>query len=321
MAAESQPSRNPCANESHVPWKDPKFFNGVDRVRKACNVPDSDREDDAMIGMLLDRFKWDHDKVVEMYTKSMNRRAELGMSEIKEHIVSHKLKLEDFPHHTDVGTVIPIFASISLERQTPAPAKTSPPGTDANTSASSPASPVIGCYEMRYGQGQDQDEPESLRVTPADFTKYMLYVTQWRWIQCENYARQHGELGFWSMVHDLSCPQGFLSVWSKARKVINNYISPVEEACSGLFPPMVQKILIVNVPRFFSPIWSIISMMLPEQHKERIVLLSTSKTTAAELSKYMPEKHLPPHVREQSDSLPPAIDVPPAADLPPSKAG
>jgi hypothetical protein len=54
-----------------------------------------------------------------------------------------------------------------------------------------------------------------------------LYVTQWRWIQCERYARAHGVLGFWSMVHDLSCPTGFMSLWSKARTVFNNYLKPV----------------------------------------------------------------------------------------------
>ena len=98
----------------------------------------------------------------------------------------------------------------------------------------------------------------------------------------------------------------------------------MEEACGGLFPPMVQKILIVNVPSLFSPVWSVlprqprrhpaptrrltstrpvlwarsvIAAFLPAQHKERIVMLTASKTTAAEMSKYMPAEHLPPHVR------------------------
>ena len=61
--------------------------------------------------------------------------------------------------------------------------------------------------------------------------------------------------------------QGFFSLWSKARNVFNKYLSPVDEACSGLFPPMVQKILVINVPRIFAPFWSVISMVLPEQHK------------------------------------------------------
>ena len=106
----------------------------------------------------------------------------------------------------------------------------------------------------------------------------------------------------------------------------------------------------INVPRLFSPVWSIISMLLPEvhfnccsvtvtvhhyhcycygccprctpahsrrhwggawgreilyrflgqAHKERIVLLSTSKSTREELSKYMPERHMPPHIRNDT---------------------
>lgn len=43
--------------------------------------------------------------------------------------------------------------------------------------------------------------------------------------------------------------------------------SQVEEACGGLFPPMVQKILIINVPTLFSPVWSVVSAFLPQQHK------------------------------------------------------
>ena len=65
-------------------------------------------------------------------------------------------------------------------------------------------------------------------------------------------------------------------------------MTPVEEACAGLFPPMVQKILIINVPRLFAPVWSVISYMLPEHHKERIVLLTTAKTSTEELKKARP---------------------------------
>jgi len=277
-----------------VPWKDAKLAAGVEEVRSQFKLADHEREDDAMIGMLVDRFQHDHEKVVEMYRKSLDRRKELGLAQIKEHIVTQQLKLDDFPHHAEVGRVIPIFASTSLERPKP------PPGGEAGPSAAR-VPPVIGCYEMRYGQGSADDEAP---VSPADFTKYMLYVTQWRWLQCEAYVQRHGELGFWSMVHDLSCPAGFLSVWSRARHVFREYMGPVEEACSGLFPPMVQKILIVNVPRLFSPVWSIISAFLPEAHKERIVLLSTSNTTAEELSKYMPYEHLPPHVLPAAETLP-----------------
>ena len=52
---------------------------------------------------------------------------------------------------------------------------------------------MIGSYELRYGQG---DNTTSELVTPAEFTTYMLFVTQWRWIQCERYTRRHGELGW-----------------------------------------------------------------------------------------------------------------------------
>ena len=74
-------------------------------------------------------------------------------------------------------------------------------------------------------------------------------------------------------------------------------MTPVEEACAGLFPPMVQKILIINVPRLFGPAWSLISSLLPQHHKERIVLLTTGKTTYEEISKYMPSDQMPGHLR------------------------
>lgn len=54
--------------------------------------------------------------------------------------------------------------------------------------------------------------------------------------------------GFWSMIHDCSCPAGYASLWSRMRSLLGAYMPPVEEACAGLFPPMVQKILIINVP-------------------------------------------------------------------------
>ena len=75
------------------------------------------------------------------------------------------------------------------------------------------------------------------------------------------------------------------------------YMPPVEEACAGLFPPMVQKILIINVPRIFKPAWSVISSLLPKHHQDRIVLLTTSYTNADEVGKYVPAKHLPPHLK------------------------
>lgn len=67
-------------------------------------------------------------------------------------------------------------------------------------------------------------------LTPAQFTRYMVYVTQWRWLQCEDYIRCHGELGFWSMIHDCSCPQGYVSLWTRMRSLLGQYMPPVEEA-------------------------------------------------------------------------------------------
>lgn len=90
-------------------------------------------------------------------------------------------------------------------------------------------------------------------ITPDQFAKYMMYVTQWRWLQCERYAHAHGRVGYWSMIHDLSCPQGFFALWYKARAVFSSYMRPCNEACGGLFPPMVQKILVINVPRLCMP--------------------------------------------------------------------
>ena len=82
----------------------------------------------------------------------------------------------------------------------------------------------------------------------------------------------------------------------------------LSQACSGLFPPMVQKILIINVPRLFGPVWSVISPFLPQHHKDRIVLLTTSATSAEEVSKYVPGEHLPPHLKEGRPAGP---DTPP----------
>ena len=44
----------------------------------------------------------------------------------------------------------------------------------------------------------------------------------------------------------------------------------------------------------------ILYRFLGQAHKERIVLLSTSKSTREELSKYMPERHMPPHIRNDT---------------------
>jgi uncharacterized protein (UPF0248 family) len=95
------------AAASSVPWKDPKFFEGVEKVRSMCNVSAADREDDAIIGMMLDRFKWDYAKSAEMYTLSVKRRQELGMPKIKHDIISRDLRLEEFPHHQAVMCAAP----------------------------------------------------------------------------------------------------------------------------------------------------------------------------------------------------------------------
>ena len=90
----------------------------------------------------------------------------------------------------------------------------------------------------------------------------------------------------------------YVSLWSRMRSLLGQYMPPVEEACGGLFPPMVQKILIINVPRVFAPAWAVISRLLPQHHKDRIVLLTTATTSAAEVGKYVPEQHIPTHLRE-----------------------
>ena len=250
---------------------------------------------------LLDRYGWDEKKVCELYRKSVARRSELGLAKVKADIVDKDLKLETLPHAAEVKQVIAVNGMTSLEK----PSSASTAGAECVVDGKQVAyGDVIGCYELRYGHGQGAGSANAAStdggdpVTPQQFTQYMVYVTQWRWLQCENYIRRHGELGFWSMIHDCSCPAGYVSLWSRMRNLLGQYMPPVEEACAGLFPPMVQKILIINVPRIFSPMWSVIAQFLPQHHKDRIVLLSTSYTSAAEVSKYVPESHMPKHLRE-----------------------
>ena len=249
-----------------VQWKDPRFQPAIDRVRSACGFNSNDREDDPMIGMLLDRFSWDENRTCEMYRKSVQRRMELGLEKMKRDIMRDDLNLDQLPHAADVRRVVSINGTSSLDKATAVKG-----GADSKDAAvlidgkHVAYGDVIGCYEMRYGHGRPDDgsagsglageAAEKQPVTPAQFTQYMLYVTQWRWLQCEHYIRRHGELGFWSMVHDCSCPQGYMSLWSSMRTLLKQYMPPVEEACAGLFPPMVQKILIINVPRVFGPAW------------------------------------------------------------------
>jgi len=314
VAAEApEPAASPKKARTDFPpvaWKDPRFQPAIDSVRSACGFASSDREDDPMIGMLLDRYSWDEQRVCELYRKSVQRRHELGLEKVKREIVSEKLALEQLPHAAEVRQVISINGTSSVDKV----AKTAAARDDVLIDGKQVAyGDVIGCYEMRYGHGTGSQaggggggglgsvSDRSLAeppVTPDMFTRYMVYVTQWRWLQCEEYIRRHGELGFWSMIHDCSCPAGYIALWSRMRSLLGQYMPPVEEACAGLFPPMVQKILIINVPRVFSPIWSVVARFLPQHHKDRIVLLSTSYTSAEEVSKYVPEAHMPPHLRE-----------------------
>ena len=100
--------------------------------------------------------------------------------------------------------IIPIFSSASLARPTapPTPTRAAAGASDAAgdaeaeataaaAAAASPRAPgdVIGCYEMRHGQGEsDGQDPDAMPITPDQFATYMMYVTQWRWLQCERYA-------------------------------------------------------------------------------------------------------------------------------------
>ena len=288
---------------------------------------------------LLDRYSWDEKRVVELYRRSVERRKDLGMDAVKREIQRDNLQLDSLPHAKEVRSVISVNGSSSLEKVVKSPRGGSGSdgvGIDGKQVA---YGDVIGCYEMRYGHGKpatgagggglaSTSSSESNAVSPDQFTRYMVYVTQWRWLQCEDYIRRHGELGFWSMIHDCSCPAGYISLWSRMRSLLYQYMPPVEEACAGLFPPMVQKILIINVPRIFGPMWSVLSSLLPKHHKDRIVrirtaqqrsstagkaalplhthtlhlslqvLLTTSYTSAEEVSKYVPEAHMPNHLKE-----------------------
>lgn len=288
-------------SSAKVAWKDPRFEPAIAAVRTACGLSTQNYEDDPMIGMLLDRYSWDQAKVVELYQKSLDRRKVLGMAEIRDDIIRGGLSLDQLPHADRVKDIIRVNGSSSLEKPAPNGASGEAGGVMINGKAVAYGD-VIGSYELRYGHGSagaaDASADAPPPVTPADFTKYMTYVTQWRWLQCEYYIRRHGELGFWAMIHDISCPAGYLSLWSRMRSLLGHYMPPVEEACAGLFPPMVQKILIINVPLIFRPAWSVISTFLPQHHQDRIVLLSTSYTSAEEVGKYVPPQHLPPHLKE-----------------------
>lgn len=58
--------------------------------------------------------------------------------------------------------MIPIFCSTSMNAPQPS----------STEGATGSGAPVIGCYEMRYGQGDESADQNSL-VAPAEFTNYM----------------------------------------------------------------------------------------------------------------------------------------------------
>ena len=83
--------------DAEPPWRDSRFPASVEAVRKACGVPAHDHEDDVMIGMMLDRFGWDHAKVEDAYAYSRRRREDLGLAQIKRRILVDGLALQQFP--------------------------------------------------------------------------------------------------------------------------------------------------------------------------------------------------------------------------------
>ena len=106
---------------------------------------------------------------------TIGRRRELGLAEIREHIVSKELAVEDFPHHRAVGRIIPIYSSARLqptaaEAAAPAaaPAAAAAAAAGASSAPDVAAHSVIGCYEMRHGQGSpDEQDPNAMPVTAA----------------------------------------------------------------------------------------------------------------------------------------------------------
>ena len=100
---------------------------------------------------------------------TIGRRRELGLAEIREHIVSKELALEDFPHHRAVGRIIPIYSSARLQPTAAAPAAAAAAAAAGASSAPDVAADsVIGCYEMRHGQGSpDEQDPNAMPVTAA----------------------------------------------------------------------------------------------------------------------------------------------------------
>lgn len=182
--------------------------------------------------MLLDRFSWDSRRVIEMYKHSVEKRQRLGLAEIKRDMIENDLNISTLPHADRVKQVIAANGSTSTDKPSSI-ARTAGAASSTIVDGKTVAyGDVIGCYEMRYGHGVRRAPPSDIptatpryiltgaqhwqnnakaatepdAVSPEEFTRYMLYVTQWRWLQCERYIHRHGQLGFWSIVHDISCP-------------------------------------------------------------------------------------------------------------------
>ena len=52
-------------------------------------------------------------QAIDMYRKSLERRSQLGLGAIKDHIQSQNLTVEDFPHHKEVSVSEPVLCSAS----------------------------------------------------------------------------------------------------------------------------------------------------------------------------------------------------------------
>lgn len=112
-AKEEPPKKLP---QPPVAWKDARFQPAIDNVRSMCGLAASDREDDPIIGMLLDRYSWDEKRVCELYRRSLTRRQELGVDKVKHDIVSGNLALDQLPHAAEVRQVISINGSSSIDK-------------------------------------------------------------------------------------------------------------------------------------------------------------------------------------------------------------
>ena len=83
--------------------------------------------------MLLDVCDWDHAKVQTLYAKSTARRLELGLAEIREHIISQDLAMEGERHDAAIltrwlglglGVRVRVRVAMEGERHDPKPTPT-----------------------------------------------------------------------------------------------------------------------------------------------------------------------------------------------------